>query len=96
MWNGAARAQRGRWLRRRGLDSEGDNERSFFEQHPPPRLIAGAWVTWWGDESEPKNNESVLGVWGVSRGSAVLTNKHDRPDKDVGTYVVGAHAWGRR
>jgi len=83
-------------LRRRDLDSEGDNERSFFEQQPPPRLIAGARVSWWGDRSEPKDNENVLGVWGGSRAPTVLANKRDRPDHDVGAGVAGAHARGRR
>jgi len=96
MWNGAARAQRGSWLRRRGLDSEGDNERSFFEQHPPPRLITGAWVSWWGDKSEPKNNESVVGVWGGSRAPTVLADKRNWPDHNVGAGVVGPHARGGR
>jgi hypothetical protein len=96
MWNGAARAQRGRLLRRRALDSEGKYERSVFEQHPLPRLIAGARISWWGDESEPKNNDSVLRVWGWSGAPTVLADKRDRPDRDVGAGVVGAHAQGRR
>ena len=45
MWNGAARAQRGSRLRRRGLDSEGDNERSFFERYPLPRFKGRARVS---------------------------------------------------
>ena len=96
IWNGAARAQRRSRLRRRDLDSEGENERSFFEQQSPPRLIAEARVSWWGDESEPKNNETVLGVRAGSGAPTVLENKRDGPDHDVGAGVVGAHARGRR
>ena len=80
---------------RRDLDSEGDNERSFFEQQPPPRLIAGARVSWWGDESKPKNNDTVLGVRTGNR-ATVLENKRHGRDHDVGAGVVGAHARGRR
>ena len=96
MWNDAASARPRSRLRRRGLDSEGDNERSFFEQQPPPRLIAGRGSVGGGDESEPRNNESVLGVWGRSGAPTVLADKRDRPDRDVGAGVVGAHARGRR
>ena len=96
IWNGAARARPRSRLRRRDLDSEGDNERSFFEQQPPPRLIAGARVSWRSDESEPRNNESVLGVRGRSGAPTVLADKRDRSDHDVVAGVVGAHARGRR
>jgi hypothetical protein len=96
IWNGAARARRGRRLRRRDLDSEGENERSIFAQQPPPRLIAGPRVSWWGDESKPKNNETVLGVRTGGRAPTVLESKRDGTDHDVGAGVVGAHARGRR
>ena len=95
IWNGAARAQRGSRLRRRDLDSEGDNERLFFEQHSPSRLIAGARISWWGDESKRKNNESVLGIRERSRASTVLANKRDGLNHEVVAGVVGAHARGR-
>ena len=95
IWNGAARAQPGSRLRRRDLDSEGDNERSFFEPQPKPRLMARARVSWRGDESKPKNNETVLGVRAVCR-ATVLEHKRDGRDRDVGAGVVGAHARGRR
>ena len=96
VWIAAASARPSSRLRRGDLDSEGDYERSFFEQHPLPRLIARARVSWWGDKSEPKNNESVLGVWGWSRAPTVLADKRDRPDGHVGACVVGANARGRR
>ena len=96
IWNGAARAQRCSRLRRRDLDSEGDDERSFFEQHPPPRLIAGARVSWWGDEVGTEEQRERSGRLGGSRAPNVLADKRDRPDHDVGAGVVGAHARGRR
>ena len=95
IWNGAGSARPGGRLRRRDLDSQGDNERSFFEQQPPPRLIAGARVNWWRDESKLKNHETVLGVRAGSRARTVLENKRDGPDHDVGAGVVGAYARGR-
>jgi hypothetical protein len=82
-------------LRRGDLDSEGQNERSFFVELPPPRVEARARVSCWGDEPEPKNNESVLGVWGWSRAPTVLADKPDRADDSVDAVVVSAHAWGR-
>lgn len=96
VWIDAASARPSSRLRRRDLDSEGDYERSFFEQHPLPRLVARARVSWWGDELEPKYNESVLGVWGWSRAPTVLADKRDRPDCRVDACVIGAHARGRR
>ena len=83
-------------LRRGDLDSEGENERSFFVELPPPRVEARARVSCWGDEPEPKNNESVLGVWAWSRAPTVLADKRDRRDCGVAAGVVGAHARGRR
>ena len=81
IWNGAASAQPCRRLRRRDLDSEGDNERSFFERQPPPRLIARAQVSWRRGELEPRNHDGVLRVWSSSGASRVLANKRDRPDR---------------
>ena len=45
VWSDVASARPSSRLRRRDLDSEGDNERSFFEQKPPPGLEAGAQVS---------------------------------------------------
>ena len=80
----------------RDSDSEGDDGRPFFEQQPPPGLIAAKRVSWWGEESEPKNSEGALGVRGRSRAPAVLADKRDGPDSGDGAVVVGAHARGRR
>ena len=79
----------------RDSDSERDHERPFFEQQPPPRLIAAKRIRRWGEESEPKNAASGLGVRGRSRAPAVLADKRDGPDCDGGAVAVGAHARGR-
>ena len=58
--------------------------------------MAGARVSWWGDESEPKNHERVLDVRVGSGAPTVLADKRDRRDRDVVAGVVGAHARRRR
>jgi hypothetical protein len=96
VWNDAASARPSSRLRRRDLDSEGDNERSFFEQSPPPRLEAGAQVSRRRGQSEPGNNEGVLRVRRSGGAPRVLANKRDRPDDGASAIVDGAHARGRR
>ena len=80
----------------RDLDSEGDNERSFFARQPPRRLEARAQVTRRRSQSEPGNNEGVLCVRRRSGAPCVFANKRDRRDDVACAVVVGAHAWGRR
>ena len=94
-WGGVASARPGSRRRRGDLDSEGDNERSFFEQQPPHRFIAGARVSGWGNESEAKNHKSVLEVRAGSRAPIILTDTRDRRDHDVVAGDVGAYARGR-
>ena len=78
-----------------GLDSEGENERSFFERPTLARLEARAHVSRRWGQSEAWNNERVLRVWGGGGPPRILANKRDRR-ADVGAaVVVGAHAWGR-
>ena len=82
-------------LRRGDLDSEGENERSFFEKLPPPRLEARTQVSRRRGQSEPWNYEGVLRVRS-SGALRVFANKPDRSDHDSAAAVVGTHAWGRR
>ena len=82
-------------LRRRDLDSEGEYERSFFEQQPPPELGAGVLVRGRRGEKEPRNYEDVLRVRCDSGAARVLANRCDRPDVDASAVVLGAYAWGR-
>ena len=83
-------------LRRGDLDSEGENERSFFVELPPPRLEARAQVSRRRGQSEPWNNEGVLRVWSGSGAPRILANKRDSADDSVDAVVLSAHAWGRR
>jgi hypothetical protein len=85
-----------RRLRRRDLDSEGDNERSFFERQPPTRLKARAPVSRRRGQSEPRNHEGVLRIRSSSGALRVFANKRHRPADVASAVVVGAHAWGRR
>ena len=78
------------------LDSEGDNERSFFEQKPPPGLEAGAQVSMRMDQQEPRNSEGVLRIRSSSGAPHVFANKRDRRADVASAVVVGAHAWGGR
>jgi len=83
-------------LRRRDLDSEGSNERSFFERQPPARLGARSQVSRRRGQLEVWNNEGVLGVRGGCGAPRILANKRDRPDERASAVVVGAHAVERR
>jgi hypothetical protein len=83
-------------LRQRDLDSEGENQRSFFERQPPPRLTARAHVGRRSGQSEPRNHEGGLRIRSSSGAPHVLANKHDRSHDDAAASVVGAHARGRR
>ena len=94
VWSDAASARPCSRLRRRDLDSEGDNERSFFERQPPPRLEARAQASRRRGQSERRNNEGALCVRTGSGAPSILANKRDRSD-DAAAAVVGAHAWGR-
>ena len=76
------------------LDSEGDNERSFFEQKPPPGLEAGAQVSMRKGQQEPRNREGVLRVLSGGGASRVFANKRDRRADVDSAAVVGAHAGG--
>ena len=96
VWGDAASARACSRLRRRDLDSEGDNERSFFERQPPTRLKARAQVSRRRGQSEPRNHEGVLRVRSSSGAPRVFANKRDRPEDDASAAVFGAHAWGRR
>jgi hypothetical protein len=88
----AASARPGSRLRRRDLDSEGEYERPFFEQHPPPRLEAGAQVRRRRGEQEPRSNEGVLRVRSGSVAARILANKCDRADVGAPAAVLGAYA----
>ena len=82
-------------LRRRNLDSEGDNEGSFFEQKRQPGLAAEAQVNMRTGQKESRNGEGVLRVRSRSGAPRIFANKRDRAT-DVGSaVVVGAQAWGR-
>ena len=70
----------------RDSDSEGDHEKPFLEQ-PPPRLVAAGGIRRWGEESEPRNAASGLGVRGRSRAPAVFADKRDGPDGDGATSL---------
>lgn len=96
VWSDAASVPACSRLRRRDLDSEGDSERSFFEQKPTPALEAQAQVCRRKGQEEPRNSEGVLRVRSSGSAPRVFTNEPDRCDDDAGAAVVGAHAWGRR
>ena len=83
-------------LRRRDLDSEGDNERSFFERQPPPRLKARAQLSRRKEQSEPRNHEGVLPVRSSNGAPGIFANKRDRCEDNGAAAVGGAHAWRRR
>ena len=83
-------------LRRKDLDSEGDNERSFFERQPPPRLKARAQLSRRKEQSEPRNHEGVLPVRSSNGAPRIFANKRDRCEDEGAAAVVGAHAWRRR
>jgi hypothetical protein len=91
VWSDAASARAGSRLRRRDLDSEGDNERSFFDRQPPPRLKARAQVSRRRGQSELRNHEGVLRVRSSRSAPRVFANKRDRSDDDAAA-VVGADA----
>jgi hypothetical protein len=95
-WSDAASARPTSRLRRRDLDSEGDNERSFFERPPLARLEARTKVSRRRGQLEALNNEGVLRVRSGGGAPRILANKRDRPDERVSAIAVGAHAWGRR
>ena len=95
LWIDAASTRPGGRLQRRDLDSEGDNERSFFERPPLTRLEAKAQASRRRGQSEVWNNEGVLHVRSGGGAPSILANKRDRAD-DAAAAVVGAHAWGRR
>ena len=96
VWGEAASARACRRLRRRDLDSEGDNERSFFERQPPTRLNARAQVSRRRGQLEPRNHDGLLRVRSSSGASRILANKRDRPEDGASAAVFGANAWGRR
>ncbi len=96
VWIDAASARPSTRLRRKDLDSEGDNERSFFERPLLTRLEAGAQVRRRRGQLEALNNEGGLRVRGGGGAPRILANKRDRPDERVSAVVVGAHARGRR
>jgi hypothetical protein len=83
-------------LRRRDLDSEGDKERSFFEQKPLLGLEAEAEINMRRGRSEPRNSEGVLRVRSSSGALRVFANKRDRPAYVASAVVSGAYTWGRR
>ena len=93
MWFGAASQGRGlvAGCDAGDLDSEGANERSFFERQPPPRLDARAQVSRRRSQSEPRSNEGVLCVRRRSGAPRVFANKRDRRDDVASAVVVGAH-----
>ena len=95
-WDQRRERLAGSRLRRRDLDSEGDNERSFFERLPLARLEARAQVSRRRGQSEAWNDERVLRVRGGGGPPRILANKRDRPDERVSAVVVSAHAWRRR
>ena len=78
------------------LDSEGGNERSFFERPPLTRLEARAHVRRQRDQLEALNNEGVLRVRSGGGAPRILANKRDRPEDGASAAIVGAHARGRR
>jgi hypothetical protein len=82
-------------LQRRDLDSEGENERSFFERPPLTRLEARTQVSRRKGQSEALNNQGVLRVRSGGGAPRILAHNRDRPDERVSAVVVGAHAWGR-
>ena len=96
MWSDAASAQA--WSRRRrgDSDSEGDNERSFLEQHTAPRLEARAHVSGRKSQSEPGNNAGVLCVRRISGASRVFANKRDGRGHVASAGVPIVHACGCR
>jgi hypothetical protein len=96
VWSDAASARPSSQLRRRDLDSEGSNERSFFEWQPPARLEARSQVSRRRGQLEVWNNEGVLRVRGGCGAPRILANKRDRPDERASAVVVGAHAVERR
>ena len=96
VWRDAASVRACSRLRRRDLDSEGDNERSLFEQRPRPQLEAKAQVSRRRSPSEPRNNEGVLRVRSGGGAPRILANKRHRPEDGAWAVVVGAHARGCR
>jgi hypothetical protein len=96
VWSDAASARPGSQLRRRDLDSEGSNERSFFERQPPARLEARAQVGRRRGQLEAWNNEGVLRVRSGGGAPRILANKRDRADQRASAAVVGTHALERR
>jgi hypothetical protein len=96
VWSDAASARPSSRLGRGDLDSEGEDERSFFVQLPAPRLEARAQVRGRRGQSEPWNNEGVLRGRSGSGPARVFANKRDRLDERASAVIVGAHAWGRR
>ncbi len=76
-------------------DPEGEYERWFFEQPPPPQLEAGPQVSRRRGEKEPRHNEGVLSVWSGSGAPRILPNKCDRPDVGAPAAILEADAWGR-
>ena len=96
VWIDAASARPSTRLRRRDLDSEGGNERSFFEWPPLTRLEARAQVRRGRSQLEALNNEGVLHVRAGGGAPRILANKRDRPEDGASAVVVGAHARGRR
>ena len=79
----------------RDSDSEGDNERSFFEQEPAPGLEA-AQVSMRKGQWESRNSEGVLRVRSSSAAPRVFANKRNHRYDDTAAAVFGTHAWGRR
>ena len=82
-------------LRRRDLDSEGENERSCVGEGVPPRLMTGCRGRWRRRESELRDTDGMVRIRGGSSSSQVLTDERRRPRRGLGAAVATGHAWRR-
>jgi hypothetical protein len=75
VWNVAARAQRSSRLRRRDLDSEGENERRCSEGRLRSQLTDGGRVSWRSRELETGDHDDVSRVGTGDFSLSVLTDE---------------------
>jgi hypothetical protein len=81
--------------RRRGSDSEGENNRSCVGEGVPPRPLTRCRGRWRRRESELRDTDGRVRIRGGSSSSQALTDERRRPRRGLGAAVATGHAWRR-
>jgi hypothetical protein len=81
--------------RRRGSDSEGENNRSCVGEGVPPRPLTRCRGRWRRRESDLRDTDRVVRIGGGSSSLQVLTHERRHPRRGLGAGVATGHAWRR-